>query len=118
MDKIEFMLTLNPPQDHQEVLSQLLNLKLSDEIKNLLSLAFRIRVKIRESEDGNKTLTTLQIRLWPPQDFDQQMDLEESRIQLQELVKESGIQLIILEYKECCMEGCQNCQSFLKEMED
>ena len=111
------MLELNSTQNQAEIVDQLLSLEISNAVKALIESAFRVRVKSKTNEFTNQSINSLQIRIWPPVDIDQELDLEESRIILQQAVKISGIDLVVLEYKECCMEGCQNCQNFLKEME-
>jgi hypothetical protein len=90
----------------QEVISALLSLDLPLELKNLISKAFRARVKYREETNQN----ILQIRIFP--EGVDELDLEEYRLLLQQKTKEFGIDYVVLEYKDCCMEGCSNCENF------
>jgi hypothetical protein len=103
----------NAQQTHEQIVIELNQLGLSKELSAFVNSAFRIRVKIHP-ELGFKML---QIRVLPPANLEEQLDLEEWRIMLQIRLKSMDIGLVTLEYKDCCMEGCQNCQIFLKEAE-
>ena len=91
-----------------EIILELQKLNLSPELKNFVDSAFRVRVKFREVTKQ----MTLQLRCRPPMNYDDGLDLEEQRIILQDLVKDSGIDFIVLDYTECCNTGCQGCGSY------
>ncbi len=112
-NSLNIMTQLQPHQTQQEILRKLQTLGLSTQLNDLINSAFRIRVKIHP-DLGFKML---QIRIQPPVDSTAELDLEEWRIMLQAKLKLLDINLVTLEYKDCCMEGCQNCQNFLKEIE-
>jgi hypothetical protein len=105
-------LELNINQSDKEILEQLKKIDLPADLFEFVSTAFRLRIKIRE--DGTKAL---QIRIWPPLNQEQELDLEEWRIILQQKIRLElpEITLVVLEYKECCMEGCSNCNNFIEQ---
>jgi hypothetical protein len=101
--------TLNSEQTPEQIKSILLNLDISQNLKVFVQSAFRVRVKFRQETNQN----TLQIRNFPTTEI---MDLEEDRINLQNFLKSFGIDLVVLDYEDCCMQGCLGCQNFEKEM--
>jgi hypothetical protein len=102
------MLNLNSTQIQSEIISELHKLNLSIELKTFIDNAFRVRVKFREATNQ----MTLQLRCFPPSNYEDELNLEEHRLLLQELVKDSGIDYVVLDYKECCMTGCQGCENY------
>jgi hypothetical protein len=102
------MINLNPTQTQSEIKAELYKLNLNSELKSFVDNAFRVRVKFREATNQ----MTLQLRCFPPSKYEAELDLEEYRIILQDLVKDSGIDYVVLDYKECCMTGCQGCENY------
>ncbi len=103
------MLNLQPTQNQSEIKAELHKLELSSDLKTFVDNAFRVRVKYREATN----LMTLQLRCNSPVDYEDELDLEEQRIILQDLVRESGIDYVVLDYKECCNTGCQGCEDYV-----
>jgi hypothetical protein len=106
------MLNLNISQSQPEIKAELYKLNLNPELKSFVDNAFRVRVKFRETTNQ----MTLQLRCFPPIDYDDELDLEECRIILQDLVKDSEIDYVVLDYKECCMTGCQGCENYVSSI--
>ncbi len=102
------MLQLLTTQTEFEIKARLYQLDLNFELKNFVDNAFRVRVKFREAMN----LMTLQLRCNPPDSYEDELDLEENRIILQNLVRGSGIDYVYLDYKECCNTGCQGCKRY------
>jgi hypothetical protein len=100
------MIKLNKDQTAKELISEIIKLDLPLELKNLILKTFRARVKYREETNQN----ILQVRMFP--EGVDELDLEEYRLLLQQKTKVFGIDYVVLEYKDCCMEGCSNCQNF------
>ena len=104
------MLSLQTTQTQFEIKAELCRLDLSPELKIFVENAFRVRVKFREATNQ----MTLQLRCNPPANYKDELDLEEHRIILQDLIRDSGIDYVLLDYKECCNTGCQGCELFDK----
>jgi hypothetical protein len=102
------MLRLNPLQTQLQIKTELHKLNLDFNLNTFVDNAFRVRVKFREATNQ----MTLQLRCFPPSNYEAELDLEEYRIILQDLVKDSGIDYVVLDYKECCMTGCQGCENY------
>ena len=103
------MLNLQPTQTQAEIKTELYTLELSGELKAFVDDSFRVRVKYREAANQ----MTLQLRCNPPDSHEDELNLEEHRIILQDLVRDSGIDYVVLDYKECCNTGCQGCESYV-----
>ena len=106
------MLNLQTTQTQSEIKAELYRLELSVELKAFVDDAFRVRVKYRETSNQ----MTLQLRCNPPANYKDELDLEEHRIILQDLIRDSGIDYVLLDYKECCNTGCQGCGLFDKAL--
>mgnify|MGYP000270448100 CR=1 FL=1 len=90
-----------------ELKDQLRKLPISEPVQEFLQTCFRIRTKHRDSGEY-----VFQAR----HDFvDQEIDLEQARQELMEVLKDWNFDQIILEYKQCCCEGCFGCQRFTGE---
>ncbi len=80
---------------------------ISSEVQEFLQTCFRIRTKHRDSGEY-----LFQAR----HDFaEAEIDLEKAHQELTEIFKDWNFDQIILEYKQCCCEGCFGCQRFTGE---
>ena len=92
----------------QECKDMLGKVDFSSTTQEFIQSAFRVRIKLRDSGEY-----TLQIR----HDFEAtERDLNTVRREIEDKLSDWNFDQVIVEYKNCCCEGCVGCQRFTGEM--